>query len=101
MPGLGQMGEQRIVTVVLGVMRVEAACGPRHLGPGANHGAVEVDGQPAKAELCDLLVEQCAVEPRQRAQRTLREPLEPVAHGAVAGNPAQSAESSENESWAR
>src|SRR6267154_2628771 len=90
--GLRQMGEQRVVTGVLGVMRVKAACRPSHFTTGTDDGAVEVDRQTPKTELCDLLIEQFAVEAHQRAQRSLRKPLEPVDHRAVAGNPRQTAE---------
>src|SRR6202171_1719517 len=50
--GLRQVGEQRVVTGVLGVMRVKAACSPSHFTTGTD--------------------DQFAVEAHQRAQRSLR-----------------------------
>jgi hypothetical protein len=93
--GLRQVGEQRVVTGVLGVMRVKAACSPSHFTTGTDDGAVEVDSQTPKTEFCDLLIEQFAVEAHQRAQRSLGKLLEPVDHRAVAGNTRQTAEPSE------
>ena len=93
--GLRQVGEQRVVTGVLGVMRVKAACSPSHFTTGTDDGAVKVDSQTPKTELCDLLIEQFAVEAHQPAQRRLRKLLEPVDHRAVAGNTRQTAEPSE------
>src|ERR1700676_4279048 len=90
--GLRQVGEQRVVTGVLGVMRVKAACGPGHFTTGTDDGAVKVDSQTPKTELCDLLIEQFAVEAHQRAQRSLSKLLEPVDYRAVAGNTRQTAE---------
>src|ERR1700687_4794542 len=90
--GLRQVGEQRVVTGVLGVMRVKAPCSPSHFTTGTDDGAVEVDRQTPKTELGDLLIEQFAVEAHQRAQRSLGKPLEPVDHRTVAGNPRQTAE---------
>jgi hypothetical protein len=86
LPGLRQVGEQRVITGILGVMGVEAAHCPGDLIAGANHGTVEVDRQTPQLELLNLLIEQFAVEPHQRAQRRLRKLLEPVDHRAVAGN---------------
>src|ERR1019366_4927770 len=80
------------VTGVLGVMRVKAACSPSHFTTGTDDGAVKVDSQTPKTELCDLLIEQFAVEAHQPAQRRLRKLLEPVDHRAVAGNTRQTAE---------
>jgi len=95
LPSLRQMGQQRVVTGILGVMRVEAAHRPSDLTAGANHGAVQVDRQTPQPELLDLLIEQFAVEAHQRAQRSLRKLLEPVDHRAVAGNAGQAAEARE------
>src|SRR6202043_2605571 len=82
--GLRQMGQQRVVTGVLGVMRVKAPCSPSHFTTGTDDGAVEVDRQTPKTEFGDFLIVQFAVEAHQRAQRSLRKLLEPVDH-RVAG----------------
>src|SRR5437667_12044790 len=78
LPGLRQVSEQRIVTGVLAVMRVKAACGPSHLTTGTDDGAIKVDSQTPQTEPGDLLIEQFAVKPHQRAQRALSKLLEPV-----------------------
>jgi hypothetical protein len=91
-PGLRQVGKQRVVTGVLGMMRVKAARGPSHFTPGTDDGAVQVDRQTPQRELLNLLIEQFAVEAHQRAQRGLRKLLEPVDHRAVAGNAGETAE---------
>jgi hypothetical protein len=51
-------GEQRVVTGVLGMMRIKATCGPGDFVAGANHGAVKVDPQTPQFEVLDLLIEQ-------------------------------------------
>ena len=73
-------------------MGIKAACGPGHFSAGADHGAVKVDRQSGKLQLLDLLIEQFAVEPHQRPQRSLGKLLEPVDHRAVAGQARQSAQ---------
>ena len=93
--GLRQVGEQRVVTGVLGVMGVKAACSPSHFTTGTDDGAVEVDRQSAELQLLDLFIEQLAVDPRQRAQRALSKLLEPVDYRTVAGNAGETAEARE------
>src|SRR5208282_621997 len=93
--GLCQVGEQWVVTGVLGMMRVKTACGPGHFTTGTDDGAVKVDRQTPQFELLDLLIEQFAVDPRQRAQRGLSKLFEPVDHRAVGGNAGETAEPSE------
>jgi hypothetical protein len=90
--GLGQVGEQRIVTGDLAVMGVKAARRPSHFSAGADHGAIQVDSQSGELQFLDLLIEQLAVEPHQRVQRALSKLLEPVDHRTVAGNTRQSAQ---------
>jgi hypothetical protein len=90
--GLGQVGEQRVVTGNLPVMGVKAARRPRHFSAGANYRTLKVDSQSGQLQLLDLLIEQFAVEPRQRAQRSLGKLLKPVDYCAItrhAGQPAQ------------
>src|ERR1700719_2657951 len=84
--GLRQVGEQRVVTGVLGVMGVKAAHRPGDFVTGADHGTVEIDRQSAELQLLDLFIEQLAVDPRQRAQRALSKLLQPVDYRTVAGN---------------
>ena len=93
--GLSQVGEQRVVTGILGVMGVEAAHRPSDLTAAADHGAVEVDSQSSEIQFLDLFIERFAVDPCQPAQRGLSKPLEPVDHRAVAGNAGETAEPSE------
>src|SRR5580700_7594988 len=95
LPGLSQMGQQRVITGVLGMMRVEAPHRPGDFVTGADHGAVEVDRQSAELQLLDLFIEQLAVDPRQRAQRALSKLLEPVDYRTVAGNAGETAEARE------
>src|SRR5215469_2551644 len=93
--GLRQMGEQRIVTEVVAMMRIITASSPRDFGARADDGAVQVDGQSGKLQLFDLLIEQFAVESRQRTQRDLSKLFQPVDDGAVAGEPGQTTRSEE------
>jgi hypothetical protein len=55
----------------------------RRLSVGADHRAIEVDGQKPKAELLDLLVKQLGVERDQRLKRLLRKLLRPVYHASI------------------
>ena len=68
LPGLRQVGKQRVVTGVLGMMRVKAPCGPAHFTTGTDDGAVEVDRQTPQRELLNLLIEQFAVKRRISAR---------------------------------
>ena len=95
LPGLRQVGEQRVVTGVLGMMGVKAAHRPGDFVTGADYGAVEVDRQSPEPQLLDLFIEQLAVDPHQRRQRALSKLLEPVDYRTVAGNAGQTAEARE------
>ena len=74
------------------MVRVKAARSPSHFSAGADHGAVQVDSQSGKLQMLNLLIEQFAVKPHQRAQGGLSKLLEPIHHCAVGGNARQSAQ---------
>ena len=44
-PGLREMSQERVVARVLPMVRVEAPEGPADRGAGADHGAIDVDGE--------------------------------------------------------
>jgi hypothetical protein len=84
-PGLGEMGDQRVVGRVLPVMGVEPAERPGDRRAGADDRAVDIDGEPRQLEPRDGLGDQVLVELHQRLQPLLGEALEPVADGPGVG----------------
>jgi CARDB len=89
---LGDVGEQRIVAGILTVMGIEAAEGPAHRGPRADHGAIDVNGQPWQRQAREGLDDEVMVELDQRGQRALGKLAQPVAHRARRRQPRQPAE---------
>jgi hypothetical protein len=77
---LRDVGEQRVVAQVFPVMGIEAAEGPLHLRPGADHGAVDVDRQPRQAARGERFDDDIVIQCHERRERALRELLQPVAH---------------------
>jgi hypothetical protein len=65
--------------------------------PLPHHSAVQVNRQSGKLQLLNLLIEQFAVKPHQRARRGLRKLFEPIHHGAVSGNVRQPAQPREQQ----
>jgi hypothetical protein len=68
---------QRVVTGVLAVMRVKAACSPSHFTTGTDDGAVRVDRQTPQTELLNLFIEQFAVDscPARQLTRAINRQL--------------------------
>ena len=91
-PGLGEVGQQRIVARVLPMMGIEAAEGPADRRAGADHGAIDVDREPRQREPADRVRHDLVVQLTQRGQRRPRELPEPVAHRARRRNSRQAAE---------
>ena len=91
-PGLGQMGHERVVAQGLAMMGIEAAEGPLHFGPGTHDGAVDVHRQARQPEFRDRLDHEVVVELDHRREGGLGELLEPVAHGMGGGDAGQAAE---------
>ncbi len=89
---LGQMGEQRVVAGVLAMMRVEAPKRPGDARSGADHRAIDINGQPRELQPGDRLGDQVGVELDQRGERGGRELPEPVGDGARRRNARQPAE---------
>ena len=91
-PGLGHVGEQRVVARVLPMMGVEAAEGPAHRGPGPDDRPIDVDRQTRQIQAGQRLGHEVAVEGDERGEGLLSELAQPIGHGAAGGQPGQAAE---------
>ena len=89
---LGHVGEQRIVAGILAVMGIEAAEGPAHRRPRADHGAIDIDREARQRQAREGLDDEVVVELDERGQRPLGELPQPVAHRARRGQARQPAE---------
>jgi hypothetical protein len=74
------------------MVRVEAAKRPADRRPGADDGAVDVDGEPGELQPGAGVGDEVVVELDQRGQGGLGELPEPVGHGARRRDPRQSTE---------
>src|SRR5215472_5557081 len=92
---LREVGQERVIAGIFPVMGIEAAKSPAHGGPRADHGAIEVNGQPRQGEPLDHIDDEIVVELDERGQGRLRELPQPVANGARAGDPSQATEAGE------
>ena len=81
-PGLGDVSQQRIVAAVFAMVRIEAAERPGDRRSGADHGAVDIEGEPRHVEAGQGIEHELLIELDQRPQRLLGEAPEPVAHRA-------------------
>ncbi len=72
LPGLGHVRQERIVTGILGMMRVETVHRPSNLVASSDYRAININRQPPQTQLLDLVVEQLTIDPHQcRTQASL------------------------------
>ena len=86
MTAFGQKGRDRIVAGHLAMMRIVASGRPADLGAGAQHRAIDVDGQRTGVQTGPHDPSHLSrIELPQRLHRRCAETLEPSTHATVAG----------------
>jgi hypothetical protein len=90
--GLGEVGGDRVVAVVLAMVGVEAAEGALDLKPGADHRAVGVHREPAQLQRAHRVRHQLGVERQQCSPHRRGAATEPAAQRPITGQHAQPGE---------
>jgi hypothetical protein len=93
--GLRDVRQQRVVTAVFPMMRIEAAKGPGDRRAGADHGAVDIDGEARHLEPRQRVEHDLPIQLNEGPQRLLREASQPVADRARRGQPGESGEATD------
>jgi len=92
MPGLCQMSDDRIVGMMLSLMRIESPKTPGNRGAGCQNGTVDVDRESAKFFSFNRLRNNLAVDLDERLYRLHGESFEPARKASLIGQMYQAAE---------
>src|SRR2546426_2169826 len=94
-PGLRHVGQERVVTGILAVVGIEAAEGPADRGPGADDGAIDVEREARQLQTRQGIEHDLLVESKERPERVVTEPAQPIGDGARRRQPGEPTEAAD------